>query len=290
MMANKQVLTEFKQEYIPQVDRVLENNIQKASSVKLIVKAMEYSLMAGGKRLRPLLTLATLQTLKHPIDEAMVQASSAVELIHTYSLIHDDLPAMDNDDYRRGKLSNHKEFGAGIATLAGDGLLTLAFGWLTNTSLSDTKKIKLVHLLAHAAGPDGMVAGQTVDLSSDKKQLSLDELMHLHKQKTGELFHYCVMAGAIIADADEQSKKALSSFAWNFGLAFQIFDDIKDAPDDENQDDIDKNTYVNLLGMKGAKQKLKETMQASQHSLEELPEKFSPDLLSSFLSYFMVQK
>ncbi|ANZ59550.1 farnesyltranstransferase [Fructilactobacillus lindneri] len=288
MENNKLILKKFKNQYTPKIDEVLKNNIQHPTAAKILEQSMNYSLLAGGKRLRPLLTLATLQAFSFPIDESIIKLSSAVELVHTYSLIHDDLPAMDNSDYRRGRLSNHKKFGTDIAILAGDGLLTLAFQWIAESNINSEKRIKLIDLLSKSAGPNGMVAGQVIDVSSDNLQLDLNQLMNLDQKKTGELFHYCIMAGAIIADVNQEDQQILSKFACNFGLAFQIYDDILDHPSTEIDEDANKNTYVNLLGMKGAQQKLRITIEDGKNALNELNDCQFVDLLASFFSYFEI--
>ncbi|WP_429970961.1 polyprenyl synthetase family protein [Fructilactobacillus sp. Tb1] len=290
MNANKQVLQQFKAEYLPKIDQILQSGIEKASNVKLLDDSMEYSLMAGGKRLRPLLVLAVLQSYGIQITDELIKVSSAVELLHTYSLIHDDLPAMDDSDTRRGKPSNHKKFGDDIATLAGDGLLTLAFEWLADNQLPAEQRITLVSLLANAAGPHGMVEGQVIDVSFEDRTLDLAGLQNLDRKKTGELFHYCILAGAVMAGVNDIDRKSLSDFAWNFGVAFQIYDDILDAPTESDHEDVDKNTYVNLLGMNGAREKLSETVTDSLKALENLENAQSIDLLKSFLTYFQLGK
>ncbi|QFX93902.1 polyprenyl synthetase family protein [Fructilactobacillus sanfranciscensis] len=290
MKFNQEKLNRFQTEYIPKIDAVLSKEIKNSSNENLLVNSMQYSLMAGGKRLRPLLVLAVLESYGVKITDELIKISCAVELLHTYSLIHDDLPEMDNSDYRRGKLANHKKFGDDIAVLAGDGLLTLAFSWLSDNSLPASQRIKLVSLLSNAAGPKGMVEGQVIDVTSAEKTLDLVGLQTLDRKKTGELFHYCILAGSVLAKVDEADQQSLLEFAWNFGIAFQIYDDILDAPTDETQEDIDKNTYVNFLGMQGAKTKLSETVENCIKELEKLENAQSIDLLKSFLSYFQFGK
>src|SRR5690606_34904619 len=175
--------------------------ISKLSAPKVIKDAMNYSLEAGGKRIRPLLLLGTLRSFGK--DESIgLGAACAIEMIHTYSLIHDDLPSMDDDDLRRGKPTNHKVFGEAIAILAGDGLLTYSFQVITEfmgDTITPEKKLKLVTELAKAAGAEGMVGGQVADMEGEGAALTLDELEYIHRHKTGKLLAYSVIAGAILA-------------------------------------------------------------------------------------------
>jgi len=167
-MPSNERLQAFEQTWLPQLNQPLAAAIAADAGDDRLAAAMQYSVLAGGKRLRPLLTVATLTTVGHPVDMARDwRPIMALELLHTYSLIHDDLPAMDNDDLRRGEPTNHVKFGAGMATLAGDGLLTLAFQWLTATALPPMVQAKLTQALARAAGPNGMVAGQAKDIRSE---------------------------------------------------------------------------------------------------------------------------
>jgi len=195
-----------------------------------IYEAMRYSLLAGGKRLRPILCLASCELAGGTTSMAMPTAC-ALEMIHTMSLIHDDLPAMDNDDYRRGKLTNHKVYGDDIAILAGDGLLTYAFE-LIATKTENVPPQQVLQTIAHlgrAAGAGGLIGGQVVDVESEgKTDVSLETLNYIHAHKTGALLEACVVCGAILASASEADLQRLSRFAQNIGLAFQIIDDILD--------------------------------------------------------------
>ncbi|NET36856.1 MAG: polyprenyl synthetase family protein [Cyanothece sp. SIO1E1] len=195
-----------------------------------IYGAMRYSLMAGGKRLRPILCLATCE-LAHGDLEMAIPTACALEMVHTMSLIHDDLPAMDNDDYRRGKLTNHKVYGEDIAILAGDGLLAYAFEFLATQShqVPPERLLKVVARLGHAVGAPGLVGGQVVDLESEgKADVSLETLSFIHKHKTAALLEVSVISGAILAGAPERDIQRLSRYAQSIGLAFQIVDDILD--------------------------------------------------------------
>lgn len=229
-------------------------------------ESMIYSLQAGGKRLRPMLLFATVEGFGESFQESLPVAC-AIEMIHTYSLIHDDLPAMDNDDLRRGKPTNHKVFGEATAILAGDALLTFAFqviATMSETSVDSAQKLRLIVELAKAAGPQGMVGGQAADMEGENKQLTLSELEYIHHHKTGDLLSYAIIAGAILAKASEKDVENLRFFAKHLGLAFQIKDDILDIEGSEESlgkpvgSDIsnEKSTYPKLLGLDGAKNKL----------------------------------
>ena len=202
----------------------------------------------------------------------------AIELIHTYSLIHDDLPAMDNDDYRRGKLTNHRVYGDGMAILAGDGLLTYAFELVSkHTTLSAEQVVQIIHVLAKGAGPSGMVGGQAFDLQSEGKFLPLDELVVLHKGKTGALFSAAVEIGLIIMEATTSVREAYLRYADHLGLLFQITDDILDVVgtqeelgktpgSDERQH---KATYVSILGLDTAKERAQEVANLALTALHD---------------------
>ncbi|MDY6350162.1 MAG: farnesyl diphosphate synthase [Selenomonas sp.] len=252
-LVEKALLQELKSE--PPIDKTLSD-------------AMEYSLMAGGKRLRPILVMAAADAVG--ADGAQfVTTGCAIEMIHTYSLIHDDLPAMDNDDYRRGKLTNHKVYGAGMATLAGDALLTLAFEvMLRQKGVTEATRLAVVREMSRAAGMNGMVGGQAIDLESEGKQIPLERLREMHMGKTGALFRAAVRSGAILAGATDDQLAALTKYADAFGLAFQITDDILDVVGDEatigkpvgSDERNHKSTYVTLLSLEKAQALAKETV------------------------------
>ena len=213
----------------PRVEAALDASIRPAYP-DTIYASMRYSLLAGGKRLRPILCLASCEAVGGNPDLALPMAC-ALEMIHTMSLIHDDLPAMDNDDYRRGKLTNHKVYGDDIAILAGDGLLAYAFEYIaTHTQgVSADRVLKAIAHLARAVGANGLVGGQVVDLESEgKSDISIETLIYIHNHKTGALFQSSVVCGAILAGATAVEIEKLSKFAQNIGLAFQIIDDILD--------------------------------------------------------------
>lgn len=243
-----------------QIEKEIKNKLQRLNAPKRLKDSMIYSHQAGGKRLRPLLVLASYETFANNYEKAMSTAI-ALEMVHTYSLIHDDLPAMDNDDYRRGKLTNHKAFDEATAILAGDAILTYAFEIIgQDEQLTNREKVYVITKLAQASGSMGMVAGQMLDLSAEGKKVSLDELEKIHALKTGELITFAITVGAYLANADENQIHYLQSFSYYLGLIFQIQDDILDITGDEEKigkpigsDKInEKSTYPSILGLEGA--------------------------------------
>ncbi|QED50169.1 polyprenyl synthetase family protein [Cytobacillus dafuensis] len=240
---------------------------------------MLYSLEAGGKRIRPLLLFATLAAFGADTKKGL-QTAAAIEMIHTYSLIHDDLPSMDNDDLRRGKPTNHKVFGDAFAILAGDALLTYSFQIITETPAewaNAEMKLNLIDELSKAAGAEGMVGGQVADISGEEKELTLNELEYIHIHKTGKLLECSVISGAILSGAEKETINILAEFAYHLGLAFQIRDDILDL---EGTEDIigkpvgsdtynNKSTYPSLLSLEGAKKSLHQHIQQAKSKLKE---------------------
>ncbi|MEA5417994.1 farnesyl diphosphate synthase [Spirulina sp. CCNP1310] len=230
-----------------------------------IYEAMRYSLLAGGKRLRPILCLATCELLGGTGAMALPTAC-ALEMIHTMSLIHDDLPAMDNDDYRRGKLTNHKVYGEDIAILAGDALLAYAFEFIADRTenVPPAQVLQVIARLGRAVGAAGLVGGQVVDLESEgKTDITVEELSFIHTHKTGALLEVCVTSGAILAGAAAADLDRLTRYAQNIGLAFQIIDDILDITATQEElgktagKDLqaEKATYPKLLGLEGSRQR-----------------------------------
>jgi len=230
----------------------------------VIHEAMRYSMFAGGKRLRGVLTLATAGMLG--LDEGRaLPAAAAIEMIHTYSLIHDDLPAMDDDDYRRGRPTCHRVFGEAVAILAGDALLTLAFetlSRLTEDGFAPSAVLQVIQEVAAGAGSQGLIGGQVVDLESEGKDVGASVLEYIHRHKTGALFRAAIRSGAILAGAGDKELAALTGYAEAFGLAFQITDDILDLTGSEEKlgkktgRDLarGKVTYPGLFGMKKARE------------------------------------
>lgn len=260
---------------------------------KRLYEAMNYSLLQGGKRIRPILTKAVLDAMK--VDASLYKEFlCALECIHTYSLIHDDLPAMDNDDYRRGNLTNHKVYGDGMAILAGDGLLTYAFQLCSeNTTASAEQKIKAIQCLATAAGPEGMVGGQAFDLLSEGKHIPLEELKILHSGKTGALFNAAIELGLILSNADQAKYEAYMTYANCLGLLFQITDDILDVTGTIEElgktpgSDIrqDKSTYVSLLGLDEARNEAHVVAQKAHAALATIED--DTHILSAIIDYLM---
>lgn len=270
--------------------------IEKDTPEKNIYKAMRYSLMAGGKRIRPVLSLAVSEMLGGKVDEILPYAC-AIELIHTYSLIHDDLPAMDNDDYRRGKPTNHKVFGEAMAILAGDGLLTFAFELMTNALIEDAGKInekygleaagrlsariKAINYIARAAGVSGMVGGQVVDMESENRVIDKQLLEYMHRCKTGALIKASVIVPALILEAGEKDVECLEMYAESIGLAFQIKDDIFDVEGNaallgkQTGRDITRNkaTYVSLYGIEEARSMLDDLIEKGISALDRFKDK-----------------
>lgn len=255
---------------------LIENNIMSFvptahNNYKIIEDAMRYSLEAGGKRVRPVLALEFCRVLGGDVNNALPLAA-AVEFIHTYSLIHDDLPCMDNDDFRRGKPSSHKKFGEAYALLAGDALLTHAFSCITKAeNLSAMQRIEAVKYLAEYAGANGMIGGQVIDLLGEGKNLELPMLFHMDQLKTSALIKVSCVLGCIAANRFDCIDKA-TEFAENLGIAFQIIDDILDFLEGETNSDIvsGKSTYVSLLGIDGAKTKAAEYTEASINALNAI--------------------
>ncbi|MBO8154832.1 MAG: polyprenyl synthetase family protein [Bacillaceae bacterium] len=238
---------------------------------------MIYSIEAGGKRLRPILLMATYEAFE-PLSEKVIPVACALEMIHTYSLIHDDLPAMDDDDWRRGKLTNHKKFDEATAILAGDGLLTSAFYVISSSSeLNAEEKIFLLRELSKASGPEGMVAGQMMDLQAEGKTIDLKELEQIHLLKTGELIRFSVRAGAYLGGATPPQLEQLDHFSKSLGLIFQIQDDILDVTGNAEElgkpvgsDEMsEKSTYPKLLGLDGANEKKEYYMRKARESLKK---------------------
>lgn len=225
-----------------------------------LAEAMRYSLMAGGKRLRPILAMWAAQACGAEPEQAMPVAV-ALEMIHTYSLIHDDLPAMDDDDLRRGMPTCHKAFDESTAILAGDGLLTLAFEVIAREQKPLEVVPECIRILASAAGPEGMVAGQMADLmAEDRTDANLPELEKIHRRKTGALLCASLQLGAVVAGADAKKREALEQYGWAVGLAFQVVDDLLDATGDEakmgkrvgKDSGLGKWTYPGLMGIEAS--------------------------------------
>src|SRR5699024_3377679 len=215
------------------INKRIEHQMNQLNKASRLQKSMPYSYHAGGKRLRLILLLASYEAYQDNVEKAMVVAT-ALEMIHTYSLIHDDLPAMDDDDLRRGQPTNHKVFDEATAILAGDALLTYSFECIAEDSiLTNEEKVKLMKWLSRASGPKGMVAGQILDLQAENKAVTIKELEKIHTLKTGELIQFAVIAGAYLGQATEEQLEHLKRFSHYLGLIFQIQDDILDVTGDQ---------------------------------------------------------
>ncbi|NJK47367.1 polyprenyl synthetase family protein [Candidatus Gracilibacteria bacterium] len=287
--------------YLKEKQQLVEEALERSLSIskpEKIYEAMRYSLLAGGKRLRPILCLATCEMMGGGVEMAMPTAC-ALEMIHTMSLIHDDLPAMDNDDYRRGKLTNHKVFGEDIAILAGDGLLAYAFEYVAaNTQNVPPQKIlDVIARLGRTVGAAGLVGGQVLDLESEgKTDISVDTLTFIHTHKTGALLETSVVSGAILAGASDEDIQRLSKYAQNIGLAFQIVDDILDIT--ATQEELGKTagkdlqaqkaTYPSLWGIEESK---KQAQQLVDEAIVELaPYGEGADPLKAIATYIVTRK
>jgi geranylgeranyl diphosphate synthase type II len=262
-----------------QIEECLDQLIpEKKVPYQILLNAARYSLLGGGKRLRPIFALATFETFGGEVEKALA-AAAALEMVHTYSLIHDDLPCMDDDDFRRGKPSLHKAFNEGSAVLAGDFLLTKSFEILANLSFPDAIKVELISALSSHSGDHGMIGGQIMDLAAEGREIDLKHLQLIHQFKTGALIKASILFGAILAEVSSDEKKALEEFGENVGLAFQIVDDILDvtAPQDKHGKKISsdkinqKSTYVTLLGLEHAKILAQESLAKAKDALKKIP-------------------
>lgn len=282
-------------------EMALQEHIVSLQTPLELVKPMVYSLNGGGKRLRPLLLLTALNIKDPKLVEKGLKTSIALEYIHTYSLIHDDLPAMDNDDMRRGQPTSHIKFDEATAILAGDALETDAFGIIANDNqLSEEKRLQLILELSFAAGSNGMVAGQLYDINSDGQKITLEELKKIHLLKTGYLFMFAVKAAAIISGADSKEKDLLNQFGNHYGVAYQIHNDLKDVVNiGMDQDSLlhsdeanGKTTYPTLLGIDGAKEALLAEIDACHRCLKilELESKLNYQGLAQFLKPLSIEK
>ncbi|MFC4738076.1 polyprenyl synthetase family protein [Bacillus daqingensis] len=251
--------------YKDRVEQLFPTVVGSAEMPQKLKESMLYSLEAGGKRVRPLLVYAVLDTYGIAPEKAD-QTACAIEFIHTYSLIHDDLPAMDDDDVRRGRATNHRVYGDACAILAGDAMLTQSFQLIAKDELlSADKKVQIIAAVTEASGAPGMVGGQLDDMEAEGREVDVQELEYIHARKTGALLSVALQAGAVIAGAPEAEQRALEAFGKHIGLSFQIKDDLLDVEGDESEigkpvgsdETNDKNTYVRLLGVEGAREKLR---------------------------------
>jgi len=285
-------LTEYISEKQTLIDNKIKDYFRNQDIPEQLKESMLYSLQAGGKRLRPVLLFASYQVFKEDINP-VVSSAVTLEMIHTYSLIHDDLPAMDDDTYRRGQLTNHKVFNEATAILAGDGLLTYSFEIITRDPLlTIEQKVEVVKLLAKASGPEGMVGGQILDLEAENHGVNLEGLERVHTLKTGELLKFAISIGAYLGGASETQISELERFSYYLGLIFQVQDDILDVTGDEEKigkavgsdEDNEKSTYPKLLGLQGAIDKKNEYVQSAKEALTKAQADTS--ILMALTDYF----
>ncbi|MCS4488082.1 polyprenyl synthetase family protein [Streptococcus sciuri] len=251
---------------------------QSGAVSERLIEAILYSVDAGGKRFRPLILLDLLEDLGIKLDSGHYDVAAALEMIHTASLIHDDLPAMDNDDYRRGRLTNHKQFDEATAILAGDSLFLDPFGLISGANLADRVKVNLIQSLSQASGSFGMVAGQMLDMAAEHSHPSIEELATIHRHKTGCLLAYPFFAAGILADVSQKELVLLKQIGELVGLSFQVRDDILDVTADfatlgktPNKDIVaQKVTYPSLLGLDNSHHILEDTLNRAFALVEEL--------------------
>ena len=267
------------------VEQAIRSFYEEKSIAPHLVDSVLYSIQAGGKRLRPMLLLELLEAFGQELTEAHFQVAGALEMIHTGSLIHDDLPAMDNDDYRRGQLTNHKKFGEDLAILAGDALFLDPFGMIAASALPNEVKVALILELSDASGSRGMVAGQVLDMEGEHKQLTLAELQTIHANKTGRLLAYPFIAAGLILELQADIGQLLEKIGKKLGLAFQVRDDILDLVADFEalgktpQKDLvaEKSTYPALLGLEESKALLTSELDACEDLLDQITTAFDFD-------------
>ncbi|KPI54341.1 farnesyl-diphosphate synthase [Clostridioides difficile] len=290
---------EFKQclkEKASFIENVLKEYMPKEEGYqKTVIEAMNYSLSAGGKRLRPILTLEACKVVGGNEEEA-IPFAMAIEMIHTYSLIHDDLPAIDNDDLRRGRPTNHKVYGEAMGILAGDALLNYAFEVMLSGSINKEnpeKYLKAINEIAKGAGIYGMIGGQVVDVESENKQIEKEKLDYIHMNKTAAMMVGCMRAGATIGGANSEQMEEITKYAKNIGLSFQIVDDILDIVGDEAKlgkkvgSDIEnhKSTYPSLLGLDKSKEIAYNLIDEAKKSIEKLSD--DVDFLKGLAEYII---
>ena len=256
----------------------LKKELQELSYPETIAKGMEYAILNGGKRLRPFILFATLELLNQNIEKG-VKSAIALEMIHSYSLVHDDLPALDNDDYRRGKLTTHKVFGEAEGILIGDSLLTYAFYILSQKNLKFLSSEQIVNIISKTseyAGINGMIGGQMIDIESENKKIDLETLKYIHSHKTGKLIKLPIEIACIIANVEKDKKEVLEKYANLIGLAFQVKDDILDVEGTFEElgkpvgSDVDlhKATYPSILGMEESKKILNDTVEKAKEIIK----------------------
>jgi len=276
---NKNIIDKALDEYLP----------SEENQPSIIHKAMRYSVFGGGKRIRPILTLATAELFGRD-TESVIKTATGIELIHTFSLIHDDLPCIDNDDFRRGKPSNHKVFGEAIAILAGDALLVSGFDLIIkNSEVKEIKKqsiLKVIKETSFYIGTENMLGGQVEDISLKNEGITKADLINLYMKKTAALICLSIRAGAILSGAKQKQLKALTKYGKNIGLAFQIIDDMLDIMQDQR--DMGKPNYANIFGMKGSKSESERLIKEAKDSLKIFNHK--AEILRNIADYLLTRK
>ncbi|MDY3058776.1 MAG: farnesyl diphosphate synthase [Fusobacterium sp.] len=272
----------FFKNYLDEHKKLIESSIDsylaELTYPEVIAEGMKYAILNGGKRLRPILLFMTLDILGKDKTKG-IASGVGIEMIHSYSLVHDDLPALDNDDFRRGKLTTHKKFGEAEGILIGDALLTYAFYILTarNSHLAPEQIVEIVKLTSSYAGINGMIGGQMMDIASEGKRIDMETLKYIHSNKTGKLIKLPVEIGCIIGEATPEEKETLIRFSELIGLAFQIKDDILDIEGDfltlgkpvGSDQELEKSTYPALIGLNESKELLKNTIEEAKSILVE---------------------
>ena len=276
---NKNIIDKTLDEYLP----------PEENPPSIIHKAMRYSVFGGGKRIRPILTLATAELFGKD-TESVIKTACGIELIHTFSLIHDDLPCIDNDDFRRGKPSSHKVFGEAIALLAGDALLVSGFDLITkNSEVKEIKKqsiLKVIKETSFYIGTENMLGGQVEDISLKNEDITKADLINLYMKKTAALICLSIRSGAILSGANQRQLRALTKYAENIGLAFQIIDDMLDIMQDQR--DTGKPNYANIFGMKESKSESEKLIEEAKDSLKIFNQK--AETLRNIADYLLTRK
>lgn len=276
---NKNIIDKALDEYLP----------PEENPPSIIHKAMRYSVFGGGKRIRPILTLATAELFGKD-TESVIKTACGIELIHTFSLIHDDLPCIDNDDFRRGKPSNHKVFGEAIALLAGDALLVSGFDLIIkNSEVKEIKKQSILEVIKETSfyiGTENMLGGQVEDISLKNEDITKADLINLYMKKTAALICLSIRSGAILSGANQRQLRALTKYAENIGLAFQIIDDMLDIMQDQR--DTGKPNYANIFGMKESKSESEKLIEEAKDSLKIFNQK--AETLKNIADYLLMRK
>jgi len=272
------------------IDKALDEYLPPEENPPSIIhKAMRYSVFGGGKRIRPILTLATAELFRRD-TESVIKTACGIELIHTFSLIHDDLPCIDNDDFRRGKPSSHKVFGEAIALLAGDALLVSGFDLIIkNSEVKEIKKqsiLKVIKETSFYIGTENMLGGQVEDISLKNEDITKADLINLYMKKTAALICLSIRSGAILSGANQRQLRALTKYAENIGLAFQIIDDMLDIMQDQR--DTGKPNYANIYGMKESKSESEKLIEEAKDSLKIFNQK--AETLRNIADYLLTRK